>query len=271
MTDEGSRYDRMAVGYEQWWAPVLRPSAHRLLDEMEAVLSQATEAIDIGAGTGTLTREALRRWPDLRVTAVDTSSEMLAGLAVTAATAGLQDRLITHQADAAALPVAAECYDVAMSSFVLQLVRDRGAALREIRRVLRRGGTLAYVTWMTDRRPFAPDRVFDTLLAEFGYEDEPDDARCGDVPSAGRAVAELRRAGFRDARATAGQLDYAFTVTSYIGFLTEFDEETLFDEMSRRERQRFLARLREGLMRLPDDDLVFRAGIVYASGIRSDR
>ena len=40
--------------------------------------------------------------------------------------------------------------------------------------------------------------------------------------------------------------------------------------MPRRERQRFLATLRERLMRLSDDDLTFRAPIVYATGIRSD-
>jgi hypothetical protein len=127
------------------------------------------------------------------------------------------------------------------------------------------------VTWAVDRRPFAPDRVFDELLAEFGYEDEPPDGRCGDIPSPGRAEGELRRAGFRDARAEAALLAHAFTVDGYIGFLTEFDEETLFEEMGRRERHRFLARLRAGLTALPTDDLVFRAGIVYASAVRSDR
>ena len=38
-------------------------------------------------------------------------------------------------------------FDAAMSSFVLQLVPSRAAALREIRRVLRPGATFAWVTW----------------------------------------------------------------------------------------------------------------------------
>ena len=95
--------------------------------------------------------------------------------------------------------------------------------------------------------------------------------RSGDVPSAATAAAELRRAGFRDVTAEASMLAHPFSVESYIGFLVEFDEESTFESMGRTERRRFLARLREGLMRLDPDELVFRAPIVYASGRRSAR
>jgi len=65
-------------------------------------------------------------------------------------------------------------------------------------------------------------------------------------------------------------LDHAFTVETYISFLTEFDEESLFDEMSRTERRRFLAEFRKRLMGLRPDELSFRVPIVYATGRRSD-
>ena len=68
----------------------------------------------------------------------------------------------------------------------------------------------------------------------------------------------------------AGMLEYAFTVDGYISFLTEFDEESLFDEMGRAERRRFLQQFRERLMALRPDELTFRVPIVYASGRRSD-
>ena len=64
-------------------------------------------------------------------------------------------------------------------------------------------------------------------------------------------------------------LEYGYTVESYIAFLTEFDEVSLFDEMDRRERRRFLALLRERLMGLDPEELRFSVAIVYASGIRS--
>ena len=63
-------------------------------------------------------------------------------------------------------------------------------------------------------------------------------------------------------------LDHTFTVDGYIAFLTEYDEETLFEEMGCADRRRFLMRFRERLMAL-DPDEHFRAAIVYASGVRS--
>jgi ubiquinone/menaquinone biosynthesis C-methylase UbiE len=274
MTDQGERYDRMAAGYERFWAPVLAPSAAIVLDRLDEVIGRgALEVIDIGVGTGNLALPALRRWPSVRVAGIDASREMIVAVEAIAGRgpAHERDRFSGTVAYAAELPFEAASFDVAMSSFVLQLVPNRAKVLREIRRVLRPGGTLAYVTWLTDRSPFAPDRVFDALLAEFGFEDEPGDERKGDVPSVAIAAAELRRAGFSDVAADGTVLSHPFTVDGYISFLVEFDEETTFAEMGRRERHRFLARLRERLMALPPDDLVFRAPIVYASGRRSDR
>ena len=274
MTDQGERYDRIAVGYERWWAPVLAPSANLLLDRIDpSIHGGARDLIDIGVGTGNLALPAVRRWPTTTVTGIDASSEMLgaADRIADGLPAADRTRFRTVPAVAADLPFADGSFDLAMSSFVLQLVPSRTKALREIRRVLRPGGTLAYVTWLADRTPFAPDGVFDRLLADFGFEDEPGDDRSGDVPSAATAAAELRRAGFRDVTAEASMLAHPFTVESYIGFLVEFDEESTFESMGRTERRRFLARLREGLMRLDPDELVFRAPIVYASGRRSAR
>jgi SAM-dependent methyltransferase len=204
------------------------------------------------------------------VTAVDASSEMVGALDVMAGRRppDLTSRYTGRVALAAELPFDDAAFDLTMSSFVLQLVPDRPAVLREIHRVLRPGASLGYVTWLADRTPFPPDRVFDALLAEFGFEDEPEDERVGDVPSAAAATDELRRAGFSDVLAESAVLEHAFTVESYLTFLVEFDEESTFDEMGRTERRRFLARLREGLMRLPADDLVFRAPIVYATARR---
>jgi SAM-dependent methyltransferase len=274
MTEQGPHCDRMAAGYERHWAPVLAPSAVALLDRLEPVIAAgARDLLDIGVGTGNLALAAVRRWTAVHVTGIDASAEMLdaAGSIASRGPAHERDRFRGQVASAAELPFADGTFDAAMSSFVLQLVPSRARALRESRRVLRPGGTLAYVTWLVDRTTFAPDRVFDGLLAEFGFEDETGgDGRVGDLPSVATAAAELRRAGFRDVTATGALLEHAFTVESYITFLVEYDEETTFAEMGRAERHRFLARLRERLMSLAADELVFRAPIVYASGRRSD-
>ncbi len=205
MTDQGERYDRIAVGYERWWAPVLAPSASLLLDRIDpSIDAGARDLIDIGVGTGNLALAAVRRWPTTIVTGIDASSEMLvaADRIADGLLGGDRARFRTVAAVAADLPFADGAFDLAMSSFVLQLVPSRPEALREIRRVLRPGGTLAYVTWLADRTPFAPDGVFDRLLADFGFEDEPGDDRSGDVPSAahGRRRAAARRVSRRHRR-----------------------------------------------------------------------
>ena len=269
---QARRFDQEAAGYDRWWAPVLAPSARVLLDRLAPVIEGgATDVLDVGVGTGNLSRPALARWPTIRVTGLDASREMVETVTGLIAYAGDDHaaRFTGTVAFAGDMPYRDRSFDVAMSSFVLQLVPNRAKALREVRRVLRPGGRFHYVTWLVDERSFKPDRVFDDLLADFGFEDEEDRPRSGDIPSVERAVAELRRAGFRDVEASRATLDHAFSVESYMAFLTEFDEASLFDEMDRAERRRFLALLREGLMRLHPDDLHFRVAIVYASGTRS--
>jgi ubiquinone/menaquinone biosynthesis C-methylase UbiE len=273
MTEQAERYDRIADGYEQWWAPVLAPSAVALLDRLDPVVAAgATDVLDVGIGTGNLTLVALQRWPGVRITAIDASREMLAS-AERLAEARLLDeersRLTTKVAFAHELPAADASFDLAMSSFVLQLVPDRGAAIREIARVLRAGGWLAHVTWLVGRMAFAPDRIFDDLLDEFGFDEEAEEERTGDIPSATAARDELKEAGFVEVTAEERLLEHPFTADSYLRFLTEFDEATFFqDEMTRTERRRFVAKLRDALVQLSPDDLVFRAPIVYAMGRR---
>ena len=270
--NEARRFDEVAAGYDRWWAPVLAPSAQALLDQLAPVIDAgAIDVLDIGVGTGNLTRPALARWPHILVTGLDASREMVGTVEALIEDEGRdrRDRFTGTVSFAGDMPYADESFDVAMSSFVLQLVPSRAKVLREVRRVLRPGGHFAYVTWLVDDRAFKPDRIFDGLLDEFGFEDEEDRPRTGDIPSVERAITELRRAGFHEVTASRAMLDYAYTVESYIAFLTEFDEVSLFDEMDRSERRRFLALLRERLMGLEPDELRFKVAIVYASGMRS--
>ena len=273
VTEQAERYDRIAAGYDRWWAPVLGPSAVGLLDHIEkAVAEGAHELLDVGVGTGNLSIAALKRWPAVNVTGIDASGEMVRAVEALVAkrASAARHRFRGKVAFAAELPFDDGSFDAAMSSFVLQLVPSRPAALREIRRVLRPGGLFGHVTWLVDARVFAPDRIFDALLEEYGFENDDDPNRKGDIPSTKHAAGELRRAGFRNVVATGAMLDHPFTVDGYISFLTEFDEESLFDEMDRAERRRFLAEFRARLMALRPDELAFRVPIVYATGRRSD-
>jgi len=137
MTEMAERYDQIAEGYAQWWAPVLAPAVERLLDRADAWLADsALRVLDIGTGTGQLAIGAVTRWGGISVVGVDASAEMRA-MAETLAERSLgqaRERFQAEVAFADTLPFADGAFDVALSSFVFQLVPNRARALREARR-----------------------------------------------------------------------------------------------------------------------------------------
>lgn len=283
MTDQAERYDRIAEGYGRWWAPFLVPAAMELLDRLGPELPKGpARLLDVGTGTGTLGLGAVERWGTVSVDAIDASTEMAAAAEAERdrrLDPAARTRFAVTVAPADDLPFADETFDGAMSSFVLQLVPNRHRALREIRRTLRPGAPLAIVTWLRDSTIWRPDEIVDELLDEFGVDppdddeddDAPDDAatHLGDPPNVKALVGELRRAGFRAVDGQAGRLEIDFDPEGYIGFLTEFDDPTLFDDLAPAERARALATLRDRLEALDPDEMSMPAPIVYAIGRRS--
>jgi ubiquinone/menaquinone biosynthesis C-methylase UbiE len=274
VTDQAERYDRIAQGYARWWAPVLAPAVQRLIDRAAPRLDGgAVQTVDIGTGTGQLAFGVLRRWPRVSVVGVDASAGMCAAAEDLAkeALGATARQFRTEVAFADRLPFADRAFDLALSSFVFQLVPNRARALREARRVLRPGATLAYVSWLQDDRVFKPDVIFDEVLDTIGIGAREFDGRPGDLPSVERAAGELRRAGFSDAAAEGDVLEHRFTPDGYLAFLSEFDEESLFDELDPSEREELLATMRTRLNALSPADLTMRFPIVFASGRRSGR
>jgi len=272
MTEQAERYDRIAAGYARWWAPVLGPAVASLLDRSEPLASKdGARLIDIGTGTGQLALGALARWPRVSIVGVDASAGMRA-MADANADQELdgrdRGRFESAVAFADGLPFEDRSFDLALSSFVFQLVPNRARALREARRVLRPGGSLAYVSWLQDDRAFEPDMIFDDVLDDLGIGAREGDGRSGDLPSVERAAGELRRAGFAGATAEAGLLEHRFSVEGYVAFLSEFDEETLFEELEPDLRARLLAELERRLRRLSAGQMTLRFPIVFASGRR---
>ena len=99
----------------------------RLLDGMAPMLATARHLLDLGAGPATFASRAAARYADLTVLAVDPSRDFarpLPGVRVVRA-AGEE------------LPFGIGAVDVAICLSSIRHVRDRGATLRELRRVVR--------------------------------------------------------------------------------------------------------------------------------------
>jgi ubiquinone/menaquinone biosynthesis C-methylase UbiE len=273
MTEQAERYDRISEGYARWWAPVIAPSALLALDEVAAVIDAgATRILDVGTGTGTLAIALLRRWPQVRVTAIDASRGMVekaSGEADRLLTTEQRGRLDLRVAFADDLGLADGSFDAAVSSFVLQLVPNRHRAMREVHRVLRRGGLFGWVSWLTHHDAiWAPDDDFDDALEEVGEEPREWNDRPGDLRSPAAAAAQMRRAGFANVEAAAGELIHPFTIDGFVGFMAEFDEEDLVQGLEPDIRARFDAALRRRLARRRPEQLAFRQPTVTVRGTR---
>jgi len=125
-------YERFASEEEPWYRWLLRQLA-----------PEAGERIlDVGAGSGGIWREGQEALPsDLRVALLDRSPAMLSD----ARTRGTQTDLAVA-GDAVALPFRDDGFDALLAAHMLYHVRDRAAAFRELRRVLRPGGRLCVAT-----------------------------------------------------------------------------------------------------------------------------
>jgi ubiquinone/menaquinone biosynthesis C-methylase UbiE len=271
VTEQQARYDRIAAGYAAWWSPIHRPATLGLLDEIApAMASGATRVLDIGCGTGALAGEVAVRWPHARVTGLDISAGMLAIAARTVA--GLPDgaagRVALVQAPADSLPFADGSFDVAVTAFVLQLVPSRARALREARRVLAPGGTVATVTWMPGAAA-GVDEAYDAALAAAGLEPRGSEAVHDDPASPEVAAARLRRAGFARVAAREGAVEHRHTPEGYLEFMRCFDDEQLFASLGDGQRAALEADLLARLRALRPDDLAQRYPVAYATGRRS--
>ena len=238
MTDQEARYDRIAEGYAEWWSPIHRPATLEVLDEIAPEIeSGATRLLDIGCGTGALAAAAVTRWPDVRVTGADVSAGMLsvAERELGALPARARDRIELVLAPAERLPLPDGSIDVAVTTFVLQLVPSAYRALREARRVLAPGGTLAAATWLEGGRMDADLAYRDALLAA-GMEPPEIGGDHGDPRTPDEAAARLRRAGFERVTAREAVVEHAFTPRSYAAFVQRFDDEDRWTTMDPAER-----------------------------------
>jgi ubiquinone/menaquinone biosynthesis C-methylase UbiE len=270
------RYDRDAADYERYWAPVLRTTALKLLDYVDdyvrfvARRDGRVRILEVGVGTGWLLQAALERWPEATFIATDAAPAMAQLAAARLAESGISadGRVTFLTSPGEGLDISAGAADLAISTFVYQLVPDRVAALREAHRVLSPTGMVAYLTWLDRdaRQPFLPAEEFDDAVYDLEIEESegPDEPHAGDVHSGRTATRELRQAGFAKASAREELLQYDWTMESYIDYKLAYDERSLLETLSADQRAELERNVRARLARLKPHDFRWHAPVVFA-------
>ncbi|MFF8861431.1 methyltransferase domain-containing protein [Streptomyces sp. NPDC015139] len=160
----------------------------RILREL-GLAAQAGPLVEIGAGSGAVTRRLRTALPDLAVTAVDIDEDLLAHAA------GCGAGLVV--ADGAALPLADSSAGYVLLRYVLQHLTDPGPVLAEALRVLRPGGRIV-VTEVDASCWGVADPAFPELAAVHGKLAQAQASAGGDRTIARRLTRLLRAAGFED-------------------------------------------------------------------------
>lgn len=127
--------------YEDFFVPALFGQwPEPILDA--AGLSPGDDVLDVGCGTGILARAAARRLDRSgSVTGLDPNDGMLA------VARRNDERVDWRQGLAEELPFPDDSFDRVISQFALMFFTDQAAALAEMARVTRPGGTVTIATW----------------------------------------------------------------------------------------------------------------------------
>ena len=125
--------------YERYFVPTIgAPLAADLIEI--AALRPGERVLDVACGTGVVARLASQR---VGATGTVAGLDVNPGMLAVARSATPPGRPIQwHEATAEAMPLPDASFDVVLCQMGLQFVPDKQAALREMRRVLARGGRL---------------------------------------------------------------------------------------------------------------------------------
>jgi ubiquinone/menaquinone biosynthesis C-methylase UbiE len=129
--------------YEAMAGSVLGGLYRGIAADALAVLGDAErpEVLEIGHGPGHLAAQLLAGRSDLRWTGLDIDADMVAAAEGRVARLGFDDRARLVEGDVAAMPFDGASFDLVVSSLSAHHWPDPAAGFREIRRVLRPGGT----------------------------------------------------------------------------------------------------------------------------------
>lgn len=249
--------------YQRFFVPSIgRPVAEDLM--VVANIQPGERVLDVACGTGVVTRMAAEQAGS--VAGLDLNPGMLA---VAKAETPSDMSIDWYEANAEAMPLPDDAFDVALCQMGLQFVSGKLAALREMRRVLVSGGR-AYVTVPGPKPP-----LFGVMTDALARHIGPEAAFFGDLVfsmnDAGELSELMRSAGFRNV--TVESKPKALRVPAPADFLWQYLYSTpLAEAISQADEER-----RDALERdvcadwqefVVNGSMSFQVGMTTATGIR---
>jgi ubiquinone/menaquinone biosynthesis C-methylase UbiE len=149
--------------------------------------------LDVGCGSGTLTAELARRLEASSVWAVDPQEQFVA--AVRSRLPGVRAQIAASEA----LPFEDRLFDAALAQLVVHFMADPVAGLREMARVVRRGGVVAACVWDQASR-MGPLSLFWDAARELDPDVEDESRLAG--TREGHLAELLEAAGLRELQST---------------------------------------------------------------------
>lgn len=249
-------YDASAVGYDAYWGPALSKLAEEFVEGLP--LSDARAVLDVGAGSGSLLRLLPRR-TDAVIVGIDRSHGML--------TLGPADAPRAVM-DAETIAFKDGSFDVVLAMFVLFHLPDPAAALREIRRILTTGGTVALTTWGEDDPDFPAFDIFDEVLDRHGAaEGRGLYTRYELSDTAHKCSSLLEMSGFEKVEVRSERMAHQWTVDDLIGFRTTVGYGRVrWESLDAEARSAVLEEGRAALAAVNSAEMVLRDEVIYSVG-----
>lgn len=134
----------LSLNIDRWWR-------RRTVDAVERL--HPARILDLATGTGDLAIAMARRIPGARITGIDPSEGMLDIARRKAKSCGLDERIGFAAGTAEELAADDGAFDAATVAFGVRNFGDLAAGLRQMARVLRRGGTAVVLEFSTPSNP----------------------------------------------------------------------------------------------------------------------
>ena len=158
-----------------------RSAGERFLDWL--AMPEDLRWLDIGCGTGAFTELVLQRHSTAAISAIDPSEDLVAF----AKSKPNADRIDYRNGDAMSLPYNDNEYDIAAMALVIHYIPAPSKAMKEIARVVRKGGTVAAYVW-PERDEGHPYRALLNAISSIGAANYD---RAGDRMRTAEALIEL--------------------------------------------------------------------------------